>query len=67
MASVTVLYFLPVRVLVAVMLTPGKGVVPDLTVPWIVPPACDGAVAGAGGCREVASVPGRLPRRLATG
>ena len=32
------------------MLTPGSGMVPDLTVPWMVPPAC-GEVPGAGAVR----------------
>src|SRR6202012_5614890 len=50
--SVVVLYFLPVRELLAVTLTPGSGMLPSLTVPWMVPPesgACPGAgVAWAG-------------------
>ncbi len=35
---VVVAYFFPVKVLVAVMATPGRGTTPVLTVPWIVPP-----------------------------
>src|SRR5215472_16887140 len=37
--SVEVMYFLPVRVLAALTLTPGSGTLPDLTVPVISPKA----------------------------
>src|SRR5450631_4085095 len=48
-ASVVVEYFLPVRVLVAVMLTPGSGTEPDLTCPRMVPPLTSAEGVGAGG------------------
>lgn len=58
--SVVVVYFLPVRVLVAVTLTPGKGVPPAFTLPRMVPPvmvpAVVAPVASAAGTDDVAGV-----------
>ena len=58
-----VVYLRPVSVLVAVMLTPGSGMVPDLTEPWMTPPVwtADGVVveafAGCCGAGEAACWP----------
>jgi hypothetical protein len=43
---VEVIDFLPVRVLEAVMLTPGSGALPDFTVPRISPEKLGAAAAG---------------------
>src|SRR5437763_9182810 len=45
--SVVVAYFFPVKVLLAVTATPGKGTAPAFTVPLMVPPFASAAVAGA--------------------
>src|SRR5437867_983283 len=53
--SVEVMTFWPVRVLAALMVTPGKGTLPALTVPVISPPAtADGA------CGEAAAAAGAV-------
>ena len=62
--SVVVEYFLPVRVLVAVMLTPGRGTAPDFTCPRMVPPLTSAAgVMRMGDLpeRERALLKGTLP------
>ncbi len=66
--SVVVLYFFPVRELLAVTLTPGRGMLPSLTVPWMVPPGENGGAgsgaAGAAGGRPSA---GRGARQVRSG
>src|SRR5215475_4073302 len=47
--SVDVRYFFPVREFDALMLTPGRGVLPDFTTPVISPKAEDAALAGVCG------------------
>jgi hypothetical protein len=55
---VEVINFLPVRVLEAVMLTPGSGALPDFTVPRISPEKLGAAVGAA----SVVAVVGVCPK-----